>query len=345
MLALDAMTYGVAPMSHGATDDDTFAALAERHRAELRLHCYRMLGSIEDAEDAVQETLLRAWRRRELFEGRSTFRAWLYRIATNCCLDALDRRARRVLPTAIAGPADPNADHPPAPEILWLEPYPDRLLEEIVDEAAGPPERVVTQETVELVFMAAIQHLPPRQRATLILRDVLGWSAREAADIAGMTTAAANSALQRARGTMRQRLPERRLEWPRNAAAEAAEQRLLERYMGAWARSDVDGIVALLREDARLVMPPIPAWFVGRAAIAAVLARYPLAAGSPRHIHVPVRANRQPAFAVFLESPGGDPPVPLGVEVVRIEDGLIAELDIFLQPRLVGAFGVTPPPA
>jgi RNA polymerase sigma-70 factor (ECF subfamily) len=337
------MTYGGATMSRGATDHDTFAVLAERHRAELRLHCYRMMGSIEDAEDAVQETLLRAWRRRELFEGRSTFRAWLYRIATNCCLDALDRRARRVLPTAIAAPADPLGDHPPAPEIPWLEPYPDRLLDEIIDDAAGPSERVVAQETIELVFMAAIQYLPPRQRAALILRDVLGWSAREAADIIGMSTAAANSALQRARVTLRLHLPERRLEWPRNAAAEAAEQRLLERYMGAWARTDVDGIVALLREDARLVMPPIPAWFVGRDAIAAVLARYPFAPGSPGYIHVPVRANRQPAFAVFLESAGGAPPTPHAVQVVRIEDGLIAEIDIFLQPRLVAAFAVSPP--
>jgi RNA polymerase sigma-70 factor (ECF subfamily) len=337
------MTYGGATMTPVATDHDTFAVHAEGHRAELRLHCYRMLGSIDDAEDAVQETLLRAWRSREQFAGRSTFRAWLYRIATNCCLDALERRARRVVPTAIAPPSDPFADLSPAPEISWLEPFPDRLLDEIVDVAAEPPERVVAGETIELVFMAAIQHLPPRQRAVLILRDVLGWSAREAAGIVGMSTAAANSALQRARATLKLHLPERRLEWPRSAAAEAAEQRLLRRYMGAWDRADVDGIVALLKEDARLVMPPIPAWFVGREAIAAVLLRTPLAPGAPRHIHLPVRANRQPAFAVFLESPGGGRPAPLGIEVVHIEDGLIAEVDIFLEPRLVAAYAVSPP--
>jgi RNA polymerase sigma-70 factor (ECF subfamily) len=336
------LTYGGARMSPSATDQDTFAVLAERHRRELEVHCYRMMGSIEDAEDAVQETLLRAWRSREQYEGRSTFRAWLYRIATNWCLDALERRARRVMPTALAAPADPSADVAPATEIPWLEPYPDRLLDEIVDDEAGPSERIVARETIELVFMASIQHLPPRQRAVLILRDVLGWSAREAAHIAGMSTVAANSALQRARATLRQQLPERRLEWP-HPAAEVAERHLLERYMGAWARADVDGLVALLKEDARLVMPPFPQWFEGRDAIGSFLARIPLARGSARHIHLPVRANRQPAFAVFVQAGPGAPPAPLGIDVLRIEDGLIAEIDVFLQPRLVGAFGVAPP--
>ena len=337
------MTYGGATMSPSVTDQDAFIALAEGHRGELTVHCYRMLGSIQDAEDAVQETLLRAWRRRELFEGRSTLRAWLYRIATNCCLDALERRSRRVLPTAVAPPADPLAERFPPADVPWLEPFPDRLLDGIVDEEAGPPERIVAQETIELVFLAAIQHLPPRQRAVLILRDVLGWSAREAAEAVAMSTAAANSALQRARTTLRQQLPERRTEWPRNAAAQAAERRLLDRYMGAWHRIDVDGIVALLKEEARLVMPPLPAWFEGRGAIGTFLSRLPLGPGVPRHIHVPTRANRQPAFAVFLEGDGGAPPRPLAVEVLGIEDGLIAEIDIFLEPRLVAAFAVSPP--
>ena len=337
------VTYGGPAMSPSATDRDAFITAAERHRAELTVHCYRMLGSLEDAEDAVQETLLRAWRRQELFEGRSTLRAWLYRIATNCCLDALERRSRRVMPTAVAPPADPLAELSPPAEIPWLGPIPDRLLDEIVDTDAGPSERIAADETIELVFLASIQHLPPRQRAVLILRDVLGWSARESADAVGMSTVAANSALQRARATLRQQLPERRLEWPRNPAAEADERRLLDRYMGAWHRTDVDGIVALLKEDARFVMPPLPAWFLGRDAIGAFLSRYPLAPGFGHHIHVPTRANRQPAFAVFLREPGAGAPRPLGVEVLRIEDGLIAEIDVFLDPRLVAAFGVTAP--
>ncbi len=324
-------------------DQSAFAALAERHRRELELHCYRMLGSIADAEDAVQETLLRAWRRRELFEGRSTFRAWLYRIATNCCLDALDRHSRRVLPPAIAPPADPLAERFAPSDIPWLEPYPDRRLDEIVDGEAGPSESTVARETVELVFLATIQHLPPRQRAVLILRDVLGWSARETAEAIGLSTVAGNSALQRARATLRQHLPERRLEWPRNAATQAAERRLLARYMSAWQRIDVDGIVSLLTEDARLAMPPMPAWFQGREAIGIFLARYPLAPGAEHHLHVPTRANRQPAFAVYRDGHGIATPEPHAIEVLRIEGGLIAAIDIFLQPRLVAAFALAPP--
>ena len=337
------MTYGDATMGLSVIGEDAFATLAERHRRELAVHCYRMLGSLEDAEDAVQETLLRAWRKRELFEGRSTLRAWLYRIATNACLDALERRSRRVLPPAVAPPADPLAERFPAADIPWLEPYPDRLLDEIVDVEAGPSERVVAEETIELVFLAAIQHLPPRQRAVLILRDVLGWSAREAADAVGMTTVASNSALQRARATLRQQLPDRRIDWPRNADAETMERALLDRYMGAWQRVDVDAIVALLKEDARAAMPPTAAWFLGREAIGAFLARHPLGPGHGRYIHVPTRANRQPAFAVFVTDDDGAPPRPVGVEVLRIEDGLIAEIVMFLEPRLVHTFGIAPP--
>ncbi len=326
-----------------AGDHDAFATLVERYRRELGIHCYRMLGSLEDAEDVVQETLLRAWRKRELFAGRSTFRAWLYGIATNCCLDALDRRSRRVLPPDVAPSADPRADIPPATEIAWLEPYPDHLLDEVVDNDVGPHERIVAQETIELVFLAAIQHLPARQRAVLILRDVLGWSARETTEVMGMSVIASNSALQRARATVKAHLPERRLDWPRNTASQAAERLLLERYMGAWKRTDVDSLVALLKEDARLVMPPILAWFEGRHAIGDFLSSRPLAPGFARHIHVPTRANRQPAFAVFLQREGGAAPEPLAIEVLRIEDGLIAEISIFLQPKLVAAFGIAPP--
>jgi RNA polymerase sigma-70 factor (ECF subfamily) len=326
-----------------AGDHDAFAALVGRYRRELEVHCYRMLGSLEDAEDVVQEALLRAWRKRELFLGRSTFRAWLYGIATNCCLDALERRARRLLPPDVGPSADPLVDTFQPADIPWLEPYPDRLLDEIVDTEAGPYEKIVARETIELVFLAAIQHLPARQRAVLILRDVLGWSARETSEIIGMSVIASNSAVQRARATLKEHLPERRLDWPRNLAAQEAEQALLERYMGAWKRTDLDAIVALLKEDARLAMPPTSAWFEGRQAISAFLSRYPLGPGAARHIHVPTRANRQPAFAVFLQDGDDTTPQPFAVEVLRIEDGLISEIDIFLQPRLVAAFAVAPP--
>src|SRR5436309_6466346 len=211
-----------------AGDRDAFADATMRYRRELEVHCYRMLGSLDDAEDLVQETLLRAWRRRESFRGRSTLRAWLYGIATNACLDALDRRGRRLLPPAVTSAADPLAPPPPASEVGWLEPYPDRLLDEIVDEEAGPDERLVARETIELAFLVAIQHLPPRQRAILILRDVLGWSAREAAEVVGTTVIATNSALQRARTTLREHLPERRLDWRRARMPDDDERHLLE---------------------------------------------------------------------------------------------------------------------
>ena len=318
--------------------------LAERYRRELEVHCYRMLGSLEDAEDTVQEALLRAWRKRDLFEGRSTFRAWLYGITTNACLDVLERRSRRVLPSALALPADPLEPPPPPIEAPWLDPYPDRLLDEIVDDEPQPHERVAARETMELVFLAAIQYLPPRQRAVLLLRDVLGWSARESSAMLDMTVIAGNSALQRARASLKEHLPERRLDWPRSPAAEAAELRLLAQYMDAWKRTDVGAMVALLKEDARLVMPPIPSWYAGRQAVLDFLSRWPMSPTFPVHIHVPTRANRQPAFAVFARGRETGVTEPLGVEVLRIEDGLIAEITIFLKAELVPAFVSTPPP-
>jgi RNA polymerase sigma-70 factor, ECF subfamily len=327
-----------------AGDRDAFAAVVGRYRRELELHCYRMLGSPEDAEDVVQETLLRAWRRRETFQGRATVRAWLYGIATNACLDALEKRSRRLLPPALTGPADPlAAPPPPASDVGWLEPYPDRLLDEIADADDGPYETIVARETIELAFLVAIQHLPPRQRAVLILRDVLGWSARETATIVDTTVIAANSALQRARETLRQHLPERRTDWARSDTPDTVERWLLDRYMAAWDRTDADGLAALLAEDARLAMPPTPAWYQGREAIRAFLASNPLAPTAPRHIHVPTRANRQPAFALFLADEGDAPPRPLGISVLRLADGLIAEIDVFLQPKLVERFAIAPP--
>jgi len=320
-----------------AGDRDAFAAVTGRHRRELEVHCYRMLGSVEDAEDVVQETLLRAWRKRETYRGRATVRAWLYGIATNACLDVLNRRARRMLPPAAAPPADPLvAPLPPASEVGWLEPYPDVLLDE-----AGVDEVIVARETIELAFLAAIQHLPPRQRAVLILRDVLGWSARESAEVVGTTVIAANSALQRARATLKQHLPERRLDWGRERRPYTDERQLLDRYMDAWNRTDVGALVALLAHDARVSMPPSPSWYAGRDEIRTFLTNFPMAPAGPRHIHIPTRANRQPAFAVYLADGAGVRPI--GIEVLRIADGLIAEIDVFMQPGLVERFAVRAP--
>ena len=323
-----------------AGDGDAFTEATIRYRRELELHCYRMLGSLDEAEDLVQETLLRAWRRRETYAGRSTLRAWLYGIATNACLDALERRSRRLLPYASGPAADPFVAPPPASDIPWLEPYPDRLLDELIDEQPDLVETVAANETIELAFLVAIQQLPPRQRAVLILRDVVGWSARDTAELLGATLIATKSALQRARETLKEHLPEQRLDWTRGAA-DVAEQELLARYMDAWHRADVHGLVALLAEDARLAMPPTPAWYDGREAIRAFLTTTPMAPSAPRHLHVPTAANRQPAFAVFSPSETGVRPIAL--EVLRIENGLVATIDVFREPRHLERFDVAAP--
>jgi RNA polymerase sigma-70 factor (ECF subfamily) len=314
-------------------DDAVFAAQLERHRAELRVHCYRMLGSFEDAEDLVQETFLRAWRGRERFgaDGRLEFRAWLYRIATNACLDVLRRRPRRVMPEQVAPAADPDTPIPPPEDLPWLQPYPDRLLPE-------PDELVIARETLELGFLAAIQHLPPRQRAVLILRELLGWPAKETAVLLEASVAAVNSALQRARATLREQLGER-LEWTRAAGSSDAERRLLDRYLEAHERQDVDGLAALLREDARLTMPPHAVWFDGRAAIVHASAKgFDPDFGELRGART--GANLQPAVGWYLRPPGGDSFEPLAFDVLRIEDGAIATITSFVLPDLFAELGL-----
>jgi RNA polymerase sigma-70 factor, ECF subfamily len=315
-------------------DRVAFSALSERHRRELQVHAYRMLGSLEDAQDAVQDALLRAWRSRATYDGRSTFRAWLYRITTNACLRILERRPQRVLPYD-AGPAAAIGAAPEAPvDLPWLQPYPDRLL----DEGPEPDDVVVARETIELAFLAAIQHLPPRQRAVLILRDALDWSAEETATVLEMSVAAANSALQRARATMQERLPAARLDWARGADAEVAERSLLETYLDAWERHDPSRLVALLREDVRMAMPPHPTWYEGRDAVGAFLAERAFARTASPHWFVPTRANRQPAFGVYRGDRAGA--TAFGIHVVGIEDGLVTDLHWFLYPELFPAFGL-----
>jgi RNA polymerase sigma-70 factor (ECF subfamily) len=306
---------------------DDFAAALELHRRELQVHCYRMLGSLDDSEDHVQETFLRAWRNRASFDadGRFELRAWLYRIATNACLDTLRRRPARVLPPDVAEALDPTAPIPPPVELPWLQPYPDRLLDE-----------VVARETIELAFMAAIQHLPPRQRAVLILRDVVGWSAKDAAVLLELSVAAVNSALQRARATLRERLGERH-EWSGTPSAE--ERELLRRYVDAHDRADADALAGLLREDARLTMPPHAVWFEGREAIlVAVRPGFDPEFGQLRAVIA--HANRQPAVAHYLRRPGESEFQPLALDVLRVEDGLITEITSFVSPELFPAFGL-----
>jgi RNA polymerase sigma-70 factor (ECF subfamily) len=324
-------------------DESAFAVLVERHRGELQVHCYRMLGSFEDSEDLVQETFLRAWRKRESFgsDGRSAFRAWLYRIATNACLDVLRNRPRRVLPQQVVAAADPAAPPSPPADLPWLQPYPDRLLQPIAPAEDEPGAVVVARETIELAFIAAIQHLPPRQRAALILLDLLGWSANDTASLLEASVVSVNSALQRARATLRDRLPERRTEWARSSEASEEERELLRRYVDAHERADVDALAELLREDARLTMPPHPTWYAGRTAI--LTAMRPAFDPAFGHLRgVVAGANGQPAAAYYLRRPGESEYRQLALDVLRIEGGRVAEITSFVFPGLFPAFGLPP---
>ncbi len=330
-----------------AGDESTFGALFERHRRELRVHCYRMLGSFDDAEDLVQETFLHAWRSRATFTFESvvSFRAWLYRIATNLCLDRLERRPRRVLPSELGPAADPRAGLQRPADLPWLQPYPDRLLEDVSPSNTTPDEAVVSKETIELTFLAAIQFLPPRQRAVLIVRDLLDWSAKETASLLGSSVASVNSALQRARATLKTRLPASRLEWSAAADRSAAERQLLRRYIDAYESGDLTELADMLREDARLIMPPYMEWYVGRASIVAFAQAFsdPTAPGFRGELRgVPTQANRQPAVAWYLRPPHDPTYQALSLDVLRIEDGTVAEITGFVLPDLFAAFGLAP---
>ncbi|MGH2358328.1 MAG: RNA polymerase subunit sigma-70 [Candidatus Limnocylindria bacterium] len=324
-----------------AGDQAAFAVLAESYRRELQVHCYRMLGSFEDAEDMVQETFLRAWRKRRSFEGRSSFRAWLYRIATNACLDELERRPPRVLPPQVAPAADPRVTPLPTADLPWLQPYPDRLFEGIAPSDAEPDAALVSKETIELAFLVAIQHLAPRQRAVLILRDALDWSAKETAMLLESTVASVNSALRRARSTLKKHLPARRLEWASDSDPTEEERSLLQRYMDAHERADAAAFAALLREDARLTMPPTPTWYDGREAVVTFHAQQ-VFVPEYQWRFVVTRANRQPAVAFYTRRLGESEYRASGIDVLRIEDGLIAQIDAFVLPHLFPAFGLPP---
>jgi RNA polymerase sigma-70 factor (ECF subfamily) len=316
-----------------------FEGLAGPLRREIKAHCYRMMGSLHEAEDLVQETYLRAWKGFERFEGGS-FRAWLYRIATNACLNALESRkhGRRLLPDQQFPATTQLPNDTPAPDIVWLEPYPEQDLESIADDAPNPEARYSAREAIQLAFVAAIQELPPRQRAALMLCDVLGWSAGEAAELLGGTTVSINSALQRSRETLTKRYPQGRP--PAAAKPSPAQQKLLGRYVKAWEELDLDGFVALLKEDATYTMPPLPQWYAGREAIRTFFAVAFKLYESIRM--VPVTANGQPAFAAYSRKDADAPWTAHSIHVPTLDaQDMISALTLFVRPdaeRLFGAF-------
>jgi RNA polymerase sigma-70 factor (ECF subfamily) len=311
-------------------DDDAFARLAGPYRGELHAHCYRMLGSAADAEDALQETLLRAWRGLPRFEGRSPVRSWLYKIATNACLRAIERRPRRVLPVDYGPAADPHDGlAEPVTEAVWLEPYPDERLG-LGSGLASPEARYEQREGVELAFLAALQHLPARQRAVLILRDVLGFSARETATALETTPVSVDSALQRAHKTVDQRLPEQSQQATLRSLSDGALRQVAQRYVTAWERNDVDAVVAMLAEDAKLAMPPLPTWYHGREQVAIFLSG--LLAGAARWRLIPARANGQLAFGAYAWDDKAQAFTPRAVDVLTLRGARIQEITAFLTP-------------
>ena len=304
-------------------DERTFADLTSRHRRELHVHCYRMLSSFDDAEDAVQETFLRAWRSRDRLEGAVQYRPWLYRIATNVCLDLLRARGRR------GGHVRSFA------EVPWLQPYPDPLLDELAPRDDEPDAAVIRRETIELTFIAALQALPPRQRAALIARDVLGWPATETAGLLDTSVAAANSALQRARATMQDHLPAERSEWkaPPAGALSAEERHVLQQYIDAHERCDAAAAVAIAARDIRITMPPMPFLYDGVDSIEPLLVR---AFGPDRDGDwrlLPTQVNRMPATGTYLRRDGDTVYRPFKLDVLRVRGREIAEITTFGPAR------------
>jgi RNA polymerase sigma-70 factor (ECF subfamily) len=307
-------------------DEKAFGELVEAHRAQLRAHSYRMLGSVQDAEDALQEALLRAWRGLAGFEGRSSVRSWLYSIVTNASLDITRHRSRRELPVDF-GPAAGQTDDLGAAvtDPVWLEPYPDRWL---TGSAGSSPEAAYEQrENLELAFIVALQKLPPLQRAVLLLREVVGFSAAETADQLGASVASVNSALQRARATVGGGLPDRSQQEILHALGDERTRAIVGKYMDAMERGDADTLVSMLTEDAAWSMPPIPTWFAGRELVREFLVQYPLA---ERWKHLPTRANGQLAVGCYLFDPGTGSYLPAAIDVLTLEGDKIRSVVGFL---------------
>jgi RNA polymerase sigma-70 factor (ECF subfamily) len=310
-------------------DQDAYGRLVEPYRSELHAHCYRMLGSVHDAEDALQEALLRAWRGLSRFEGRSSLRSWLYTIATNTSLNVIEKRPKRVLPVDYGPPADPHeGPGEPIVESVWVEPYPDDKLD-LEDRFAAPEARYEQRESIELAFVAALQNLPPNQRAVLLLREVLGFSAREVAEMVETTTASVNSALQRARKTVDDRLPEQSQQATLRSLGDEGLREVVDRYVEAWQRGDVDAVVGMLTEDAAFAMPPLGTWFRGRDAITVFLAGWPLS-GQWRWRPVQVRASGQVALAFYSWDPEEESYLPFALNVLTLRGARISDITAFI---------------
>ena len=308
-----------------AGDQQAFERLVEPYRHEILVHCYRILGSFEDAEDMVQETLLRVWNHLDSFEGRSSLRTWLYKVATNACLDALDSRRVRGLPRELYGRGDPNHPLPqPLQEATWVEPFPDEMIDGQPN--IYPEALYEVRESITLAFVAALQKLPGRQRAALLLHDVMGWSSNETAEILDMTSVAVNSALQRARETMKQPTEHRSTSSRLNEELSA----LLKRYVAAWEAADSAALVAVLREDVALTMPPLPVWFGGHADVKTFIDGFLFQSMSPFKVRLEaIRANGSPAFALYqMDSTGIYRAAAL--HILTIENGEISEINDFL---------------
>jgi RNA polymerase sigma-70 factor, ECF subfamily len=314
-------------------DEDAFRLLVEPYRGAIHAHCYRMLGSLFDADDALQETLLRAWRALPRFQGHELLRPWLYRIATNVCLDALARRRRRGLPIQLGRRAGPDeGPGEPLAEPVWVEPYPDQAVG-LEDGYASPEARYEQREAVELAFIAALQHLPASQRAVLLLRDVLGFSAREAAGTLKTTVASVNSALQRARRRVDQRMPARSQQATLRSLGDERVRAVVAGYLDAWERGDVDALAAMLAEDATFQMPPYPTWWRGREVVAGF-------AAEPRHRYLPTQANGQAANAAYRWDGQRGCYVAEALEVLALEGAVVKEMTAFMMPTVFRRFGL-----
>jgi RNA polymerase sigma-70 factor, ECF subfamily len=321
-----------------AGDQAAFSLLVEPHRSELLTHCYRMLGSLQDAEDQVQETLLRAWRRLDTYAGRASFRAWLYKIATNACLDALKRRPRRCLPPDLRPASPPTEVQPPVNDPIWLEPFPDELL---APQDSGPEARYEALEGITLAFLSALQRLPPRQRSVLIFCDVLDWPADEVAGLLDTTPSAVNSMLYRARRSLAQHYSGRQEQDDQPILLDEETTRLLRRYVDAWEMADIETLVALLREDASFPMPPRPLWYYGRPDIRALITGVILAGEAVGRWHLlPARANGRQAFGLYVLNETRDGYTAYAIQVLTFQDGLLADVTTFGFPELFPFFGL-----
>jgi RNA polymerase sigma-70 factor (ECF subfamily) len=329
-------------------DAGQFSELTEPYRRELQVHCYRILGSLHEAEDIVQETLLKAWKRLDTYERRASFRSWLYKIATNSCLDYLDQqKSRRQLPFEKYSPSDPKTPIlPPSPEIAWLEPFPDEWLGD--KSAVNPEARYSDSESISLAFLTALQTLPPRQRAVLILRDVLDFSANETADLLELTVSSVTSALHRGRTTLSQRYPHGEVEDSTMRPIDERTQQLLDDFVQAWENADVNGLVALLKADGALAMPPSPSWYQGSAAIGAFVAGTVFADDGmfpgkaiQRWRLIPTRANGSPAFALYQRNEKNEYQA-FGLIALTIVENQLSQIISFIDPSLPSLFGFPP---